>query len=489
MDILRALSDDNVFEPHFRGDSWDAWRAFLAALFGLPLTPTQLAYFKGATGRETPPETPSDEAWLVCGRRAGKSFVLATVAVFLACFRDWRPHLGPGERATVMVIAADRKQARVIMRYVVGLLRASPMLARTIAAERAEGVDLAHGVTIEVHTASFRTVRGYTVVAALLDEIAFWPSEDSTSPDTEIVAAIRPAMATVPGAVMLCASSPHARRGALWEAYRDHHGRDGEPVLVWQAPTRTMNPSVPQRVVDAALAADPDKNAAEYLAEFRTDVETFVAREAVEAVVPCGVRERGPLAGVRYRAFVDPSGGSSDAMTLAVAHSERGRIVLDVLREVRPPFSPEGVVAEFADAVRAFRITTVSGDRYAGQWPREQFLKRSVEYFPAAVPKSDLYLQLLPVINSGGCELLDDAKLVNQLCQLERRTARGGRDSIDHPRGGHDDLANAVAGVVHLVSQAHRMTQRAALAAPIIIRPGVDYSRRDPRAWHALGRF
>ena len=44
--------------------------------------------------------------------RPAKSFVLATIAVFLACFRDWRPHLGPGERGTVMVIAADRRQAR-----------------------------------------------------------------------------------------------------------------------------------------------------------------------------------------------------------------------------------------------------------------------------------------------------------------------------------------------------------------------------------------
>jgi hypothetical protein len=30
---------------------------------------------------------------------------------------------------------------------------------------------------------------------------------------------------------------------------------------------------------------------------------------------------------------------------------------------------------------------------------------------------------------------------------LERRTARGGRDSIDHAAGAHDDLANVVAGL------------------------------------------
>lgn len=46
---------------------------------------------------------------------------LALIAV-LAAFRDYRAHLGPGERATIMVVAAGRKQARVIMRYVKGLL-------------------------------------------------------------------------------------------------------------------------------------------------------------------------------------------------------------------------------------------------------------------------------------------------------------------------------------------------------------------------------
>jgi len=43
--------------------------------------------------------------------------------------------------------------------------------------------------------------------------------------------------------------------------------------------------------------------------------------------------------------------------------------------------------------------------------------------------------------------LLDHPKLLNQLSNLERRTARSGRDNIDHQPGGHDDVANAVAGL------------------------------------------
>jgi hypothetical protein len=54
----------------------------------------------------------------------------------------------------------------------------------------------------------------------------------------------------------------------------------------------------------------------------------------------------------------------------------------------------------------------------------------------------------LPVINSGRVELLDLPKLISQLASLERRVARGGRDSIDHPKGFHDDTANSVSGAV-----------------------------------------
>jgi hypothetical protein len=95
-----------------------------------------------------------------------------------------------------------------------------------------------------------------------------------------------------------------------------------------------------------------------------------------------------------------------------------------------------------------YRIGHVTGDRYAGEWPREQFRKRGVEYKLSEKTASELYREFLPAINSGTVELLDDPRLLNQLCALERRTSRVGKDTISHPPGGHDDLANAVAGAL-----------------------------------------
>ena len=174
------------------------------------------------------------------------------------------------------------------------------------------------------------------------------------------------------------------------------------------------------------------------------------------------------MAATSYYAFADPSGGSRDSFALAIAHREDETAVLDVLREVRPPFSPEGVVDEFCQTLKNYRVSKVVGDRYAGEWPREQFRKRGIEYWPAKKPKSDLYRDLLPAINSGKVDFLDSDKLTGQLCSLERRTARSGKDSIDHPPGGYDDLANAVAGAIHLVLNEHRHRQLIGLIGPTI---------------------
>jgi phage terminase large subunit-like protein len=182
--------------------------------------------FKQFTGRTVAPTGPLHEAWLVVGRRGGKSFILAVVAVFLACFRDWKPYLGPGEVGTIMILAKDRAQARSIKRFISGLLRETPMLSRVLAEETAEAIRLHNRVVIEIHTASYRSTRGYTLIAALLDEIAIWDTDEtSAEPDVEVINAIKPGMATIPGSMLLCANSPHARRGALWEAYRKHFGQ------------------------------------------------------------------------------------------------------------------------------------------------------------------------------------------------------------------------------------------------------------------------
>jgi hypothetical protein len=446
----RALADPNLFARHFRNKSWAAWKTFLRALFAEPPIGDDLEVWRARTGRETWPTAPFTEAAVIVGRRGGKSRVLALVAVYLAAFRDYAPYLAPGEVATIGVLAVDKGQARAIFRFVIGLLRAVPMLEPLIVKRDTETIELSNRVVIEIGTASFRSTRGYSYAAVLCDEVAFWRSDEtSLNPDVEILRALRPGLATIPGSMLLIASSPYSQRGELYNAFRRHFGREDARVLVWKASTAEMNPSIDKRIIDEAYEDDPESAKAEYGGEFRTDLADFVSRETIDAVVMWGRCELPPEPGVTYSGFVDPSGGVSDSMTLAIGHLGRNNAcVLDAAVEIRPPLDPEQTVAEFAALLRRYGVSKIVGDKYGGEWPRARFAEHGIEFEQSARPKSDLYRDLLPLLNARRVELLDLPRLSAQLCGLERRTARSGCDSIDHAPNAHDDLANAVAGVL-----------------------------------------
>jgi len=320
------------------------------------------------------------------------------------------------------------------------------MLERLIVREDKESVELANRTVIEVGTASFRSTRGYTLVAALCDEVAFWRSEDSANPDFEIIQALRPGLATLNGKLIVL-SSPYSKKGFLYESHRRYYGTNDPHTLVAQAPSLTMNPSLPKRVVDEAYRRDAAASAAEFGAEFRSDIEGFIQRETVEGVTRSAPLELAPEPKRRYSAFIDPAGGGADEFTLAIGHIEdRKTLVVDVVRGRTG--TPSTIVAEYAELLRAYRIRDAVSDKYGGTWPADEFARHGIKVEQSAKPKSDLYRDTLPVLNSGRAELPPDDRLMTQLTTLERRTARGGRESIDHPPGGHDDRANAIAGLV-----------------------------------------
>jgi hypothetical protein len=452
--MRRALSDPALLGDVLAGDSWRAWRILLIATMGEALDDEERAIFAKLTGRAVEPGERVEELWAIVGRRGGKSRAMAVLIVFLACFVDYQPVLASGERPVVLCLGQNSKQAAIVFNYVAAIIASKPLLAKLVKAALAETLSLTNGVDIEIRAASFRGVRGITAVAVIADEIAFWYSDEtgSANPDSAILDAVRPSLATT-GGPLIAISSPYARRGEAYATWARHFGEKGDSrILVAQGASRDFNPSLPQKVVDRAMDRDPAAASAEYLGQFRSDLEAFISREAVEACIDRGVFERSPSDAAQYVGFVDPSGGSSDAMTGAVAHSHDGMIILDAVREVKPPFSPESVAREFASFFLSYRVKKVRGDRYGGEWPREQFRNCGVDYEAAAKPKSELFGELLPVINSRRAALLDDGRMVAQLTALERRTSRGGRDSIDHPPGGHDDLANSVAGVIAMLA-------------------------------------
>jgi hypothetical protein len=459
LSIIDAIDDPAVFGPWFQGSTWQGWRVILKAAFGLPLRGDELDFFREVAARE-PPGHRVKELWIIAGRRAGKDSIASMIAAYLGgLFVDEHEKLRPGERATVVCLATDRDQAKIIFSYIRSYFERIDMLAALGGSEgTATSLELDNQVDISILTSNFRAVRGRAILAAICDECAFWRDEQSSNPDEEVYRALRPGLASLPGSMLIGISTPYARNGLLYKKFRDHFGKDSPDTLVIKAPTRLLNPTIDQAIIDAAIAEDPAAARAEWMGEFRDDVQTFIDREVIEAAVVPGRYELPPYSGVhQYNAFLDAAGGSgSDSMTGAIAHDGTGRGVLDVVREWRPPFSPEVVVAEFAATLKAYGISSIQGDRWGGDWPTERFAVHGIRYEPCERTKSDIYRDFLPQLNSGRLELLDNARLVAQLAGLERRTARGGRDSIDHAPNQHDDVANAACGALVSVTSAQR---------------------------------
>lgn len=459
----QALQDPDLFAHVLQGESWANWRAVLKALNCEALSQDELEIFRRLSGRYRPPSSIT-EALMLFGRRAGKDFAIATYADYLATVPDYSDVLSPGEVGTVLILAPDLRQSRATMKYCLGILEACPKLSESIDNATLDLIELKSGICIEARAASFKRIRGVTAIAILANECAFWSSDDgSANPDSEILNAARPMLATT-GGPLLAFSSPYAKRGYAYETYQKSYGPNGaEDILVFKAPTRTMNPTISQDIVDRAVERDPEMASAEYLAEFRSDISTFIDREVVESLVVKGIAERPYQEGVEYTCGVDPSGGVADSFTLGISHRDAdGVAVLDVVREIVPPFSPEATVSELAKTIKNYRIRKVTGDAYAGLWPREQFEKHNISYEVSGRNRSVIYQEFLPLANSRKVSLLDNRRLVNQLSSLERRTGRTGRDAINHPQGGHDDVCNSSALSLLLAAEQRK-------AQPILI--------------------
>jgi hypothetical protein len=454
--VVEALHDPQLFGvlPAFRDlSTWAAWVAVLKAIHGLPLDEGEAGWLRGHSGRQTFRPEGYDETVAVVGRQAGKSQLAAALASFEAALsRDRGAH--------VLLIAQDLRGAqRSLFNYCRATFERVPMFAREVMRRTSDTLELAGGTSLSVYPCRPAAVRGIRARLVVVDELAYFTATDGRPTDREMLRAVRPCLATTGGKLVVL-SSPYGQSGALWDLHRTHYGNDISRTLVVQASAAEMNPTLPRDYLARMEQEDPEAFRSEVLGEFRTGIASLFDPDALGRVVAKGRRELAPVMGTVYSAFVDPSGGRSDAFTLAIGHETEGRVVIDVARAWRPPFNPAGVVAECAELLRRYWLYDVTGDRYAGEWPPEAFRGHGVSYDVSEKVKSDLYLELLAGVNSGDVDLLDLPELLRELRGLERRRGSSGRDRVDHRPGAHDDLANAVAGVVSMI-RAERSTRGA----------------------------
>jgi hypothetical protein len=456
--IDEAMTDPELFQPWFPGETWDGWRAVLKAAYALPMTGDEVEFFRTVAGRD-PPKRRVRELWCIVGRRGGKDSVASVVAAHSAALFSEGHRLRPGERALVMCLAVDRSQAGIILSYTKSYFEGIDLLGAMVQRETATGFELTNSVDVAISTNSFRSVRGRPILCAILDETAFWRDETSATPDEETYQAIKPALASIPGSIIIGISSPYRKSGLLYKKFRDHYGRDGD-ILVIKAPTRALNPTIDQDIIDEALAEDPAAARAEWLAEFRTDIGGWADLALIEAAVDRGVTVRPPIPGTVYSSFSDPSGGQRDSFTMAIAHAEGNIAVLDLLLEIKAPFHSIAATELVADTLKSYGLQRTVGDKYGASWVIDAFRKCGVRYEASDRDRSAIYLDTLPLFSSGRVKLLDNKRLVTQFASLERRTSPVGKDRVDHGPGGHDDLCNSAAGA---------LIQVASRRAPLVI--------------------
>jgi hypothetical protein len=458
-----ALSEPNIFGDILAGDTWKNWRILMVAMMGEPLiNDEEKEIYEKLTGRVYVPGQRCDEFFAIMGRRSGKTRAAAVIAAYLATFVDYSSVLAPGERTSLPILSATIWQSKKAFQYLDGIFHHVPALSKLVRNQTSDTISLSTRVDIECRPASYRSIRSGTFCACLCDELAFWRDDTSANPDTLILQAVRPSLITTNGP-LICISSPFAMRGELWEAYKRDYGPNGDPrVIIAKAASRTMNPGLSQKFIDRAFARDPISAASEYgreTVEFRSDVEAAFDLRAVEGTVLRGIYEIPHVIGETYVAFCDPAGGTGgDSFTLGIAttrmEGETKIAQLVCLREFKPPFSPQQTIAEISKTIMSYGINTVTGDRYAGDFAPEHFRNNGIIYEVSEKTKSDIYRDAIPLVNAGQVELLDNPRLITQICSLERRVARGGRASIDHPQGPnyHDDLSNAAFGALVLAS-------------------------------------
>jgi terminase large subunit-like protein len=232
-----------------------------ARLLGVYLTPWQVRSLRMETYFTL----------IAAGRRVGKSLCLALLALH-AAFRK------PEQR--ILLLSASEAAGRELLRVVLRLIAAAPILRDSVVVEEADRIVFSNGSEILIRPASERAIRGLGVDLLLIDEAAFLP-------DSLLVAAALPTTAAQEGARVVMASTPSQASGAFFDLFRrgevgDEHVRSfrwvphltgGDCRADWLQPSFIEA----QRQTMSALMFD-----AEFRAQFGTGGDFFISRPRLD---------------------------------------------------------------------------------------------------------------------------------------------------------------------------------------------------------------
>ena len=469
MNIIEAIQDRRLFRP-FLADkndsihSWCNWLVALRLLYGLPVKEKYAQLVLECTGRKLESFKADGigfkEAHFTVSRRSGKSRIVSIICAFSACLEGQEELLAPAEVGIVSICAPTKRQGFVIKTYLRGIFEEVPLLENEVIRDTSASFTLSNGVVCEILVGTGKSTRGFSTLTCVVDELAFFGIEESglsqVKSDVELIRALKPGLSLTNGR-LICVSSPYAQRGYCYRSFKKHWGNPSSNVLYWNCASRVMNPLLPQSIIDEAMEADLQSAKNEWLGEFRSDISHYLPEEVILSVVRAGRLSLMGRPGISYSFFCDISGGRIDSSVLCVGHkNEEKKTIIDAIYQYKSPHSPSECIADMCCKIRRFSGHRVIGDNYSANFCKDEFRRNGICYERCETPASGLYLELIPVICSNQIELLDNPVLISELANLERRVKSGGKDSISHSPLGHDDVANAVAGLSFILNAGQR---------------------------------
>jgi hypothetical protein len=231
-------------------------------------------------------------------------------------------------------------------------------------------------------------------------------------------------------------------------------------VLVVHAPTRTLNPTVPQSEIDAAFEDDPILAGSSYLARWRDDMASYVDAALLDSVTDFGVYEREYDEGCHYVAFADiATGQGQDNAALTIAHQANGgrEILVDVVRTRKPRFVLSDLLAEWSSLLRKYHCRQVWCDAYALGIAKDMLAENGITANKSETDTSANFLRCLPILTAKRARLVDCELARREFAQLQRRVTAG-HEVVGHPVSGnlHDDTAASIAGALVTIASVPR---------------------------------
>ena len=378
-----------------------------------------------------------------CGRRGGKSTTLCRVAVAEVLYGKHK--VPPGDIGVFVFISVRKQEAQERLRTIKEILTVLGV------PHDARGMEIQlrnKPFIFRVYPANFRSAVGMTCVGWVGDEMSRWRDEsDSSNPATDVIASIRPAMATMPNAHEFYISSPWAKLDAHY-TYVEKGITEEQHVAIgstWDAnPTlsiarcKTLEPDEPtfQREY-CAIPMDNDS---------RQFFDEAALKQAVSKTLflPRQVQVGESVVAGGDFAFV------ADHSAIAVCHIVDKRYILadrDILKP-RPgsPLVPSHVCARFATVLGRHGSRAIMADGHYKEAISEHLAKKKIAFMKGPTRPAASYIRARALFNQGLVTIPDDERLIKSMMEISARPTPSGNLSIILPKkegGGHADFVSA----------------------------------------------